>query len=66
MIESRRRPPARGVAKRAIGREPGRNVIRVRGSREIRLVARITGSRRVCVIVVRVALGASQRGMSSG
>jgi len=66
VIESRRRPTARGVAKRAIGGEPGRNVIRVRRPGEIRLVAGIAGSRRVRVIVVCMALGAGQRGMSSG
>ena len=41
-------------------------MIRIRCSREIRLVARITGSRRVCVIVVSVALDTGKGGVRAG
>lgn len=39
VIERRWAPAGRGVAERAIGREPGRNVVWICRSAEIRLVA---------------------------
>ena len=54
--------PVRGrVTDRTIRGEAGGNVIRIRGSSEICLVAAIASRRQVTVVVVGVALNASQR-----
>jgi len=58
-------PRCRGVADRAIRRETRRDMIRIRRAGEIRLVAGVTRSRRRGVVVIRVALGACQGGMSA-
>ena len=59
VIERRRAPAARGVADGAVGGESGSHVIGIRGSSEIRFVARVTIYRRVGVVSVGVALRAS-------
>lgn len=56
-------PAARGVADGAIRREPRSNVIGVRGSSKIRLMAGVACRRRRCVVIVRMALRAGQRRM---
>ena len=53
------------MADRAVGREAGRHVVGIRRPGEIRLMAGVAGRRRRCVVIVGVALGAGQRGMSA-
>ena len=65
MIECRCRPGRRAVAQGAIGRETRCDVIRVRGSRKIRLVAAVTVSRQRQVVVVHVTSRASHGRMRS-
>ena len=55
VIEGRRSPIRRGVAKRAISRESGGYVGRIGGAREVRLVATVAVGRQRRVVVVRVA-----------
>jgi len=54
------------MADRTVGRESRGHMVRICCAVEIRLVAGIAGRWSVRVIVVRMALGAGQRGMSSG
>jgi len=65
VVERRRGPTARCMADRAVGRESRCDVVRIRGPVVVRLVARVTGGRSIGVIVIRVALGAGQRGMNA-
>ena len=58
VIERRRSPPGRGVAKGAIGGETGRYVVRIRGAVEVYPVAGEAVSRRRSVVIVCVALRA--------
>lgn len=56
MIERRWSPAACGVTKRAVSREPGRNMVRAGRSVVVRFVTRDTSRRRACVYVVDVTL----------
>jgi len=65
MIESRRSPVSRRVAQRAIGREAGGDVSRIRGPSEIRFMAAVASCRQRSVIVIRVATRARHSRMRS-
>lgn len=65
MIECDRCPVRRRMACVARGRERRRDMIWIRGSGEISLVASVTSRRQGCVVVVGVALCAGNRGMRS-
>ena len=66
VIERRRQPPGSGVAKRAVGGEPTRNVRRIGGAVEVCLVTREACRWGVAVIVVGMALSARHGGVLSG
>lgn len=66
MVEGRWAPTARRMADRTIRREPRRNVIRIGGAGEIRLMTGIAGGRRIYIIVVRMTLHARKSCMRSG
>jgi hypothetical protein len=59
-------PGGRCVANRAIRRESRSNVIRIRGSSEVRLMTCIAGGWCVCVAVIDVALRTSQCRVETG
>lgn len=61
VVKRRWAPAACRVTNRAVGRESRGGVVGICGSGVIRLVARVAGRRRVCVVVICVALGAAQR-----
>jgi len=66
VIKRGRAPATRRVANRAIRRESRGHVVGVSRAREIRLMARVAGSRGVHVVIVGVALSACQRRVHSG
>lgn len=61
MIETRCQPASRGVAQRAISREPRGNVRRIICALEVSLVAAVAVRRGVVVVIVRVALRTRNR-----
>jgi len=65
VVEIRRRPPGRRVAKRAVGGEAASYVVRVSRAGKVSLVAGVTIGRRRSVVIVRMALGALYRCMLS-
>lgn len=66
VIEGRGSPVRRGVADGAIRGEAGGDVVWIRSSREVGLMAGVAGCWRRCVVVVGVALGTRDGRMSSG
>jgi len=66
VIEGRCRPRRRGVAQSAISGKAGSNVLWIVGSSEISLMAAIAGGRQCCVVVIGMALRASNRGVRTG
>lgn len=67
VIESDRgRPVDRVMARVASRREARGRVIGIRGSRPVCLMAAEASRRQACVIVIRMALRASQRGVCAG
>lgn len=66
VIEGGRAPRGSCMALRAISGEPCGHVVRISSSREIRLVAGVTGCGRRYVVVVHMALRAGERGMRAG
>src|ERR1035441_8590031 len=66
VIEGDGGPAGRVVAGVASGGESRCDVTGIRGSCEIGLVAAVAGGGQGCVVVIGVALGAGERGMSAG
>jgi len=66
VIEARRIPCSRRVAKGTRGREPAADVSRIGGSGKVCLVAGVAIRRRSCEHIVDVAAGARYRRMCSG
>jgi hypothetical protein len=66
VIESRTGPVGSRMASGARGGEASRRVRRSVGSGIIRLVAGVAIGRHRCVVVIDMALRASQRGMKAG